>query len=90
MIKGLISLQASALRSSNNSLRVLSRKIFDSSGCPAPGTPFHLAIPVHSVDEARKFYSGVLGLPEGRRAQDKWQDYSFNGWCISLQLIILF
>ena len=46
---------------------------------PAPGNPFHLAIPVHSIPEARKFYGGILGLKEGRRAGDKWQDYSLYG-----------
>ena len=35
---------------------------------PAPGNPFHLAIPVHSIPAARKFYGGILGLKEGRRA----------------------
>jgi extradiol dioxygenase family protein len=28
---------------------------------------------------AREFYGNVLGLKEGRRAEDKWQDYSLNG-----------
>ena len=46
---------------------------------PAPGNPFHLAIPVHSIPEARKFYGDILGLKEGRRAGDKWQDYSLHG-----------
>ena len=46
---------------------------------PAPGSPFHLAIPVHSIPEARKFYGDILGLKEGRRAGDKWQDYSLYG-----------
>ena len=50
-----------------------------STAPPAPGNPFHLAIPVHSIPEARKFYGGILGLKEGRRAGDKWQDYSLYG-----------
>ena len=41
--------------------------------------PFHLAIPVHSVTLAREFYGGIMGLQEGRRAGDKWQDYSLHG-----------
>ena len=41
--------------------------------------PFHLAIPVHSVQAAREFYGGIMNLTEGRRAGDKWQDYSLNG-----------
>eukprot|EP01035_Chromulina_nebulosa_P042160 gene42160-57089_t len=47
---------------------------------PAPGNPFHLAIPVHCMNAARIFYGDVLGLKEGRRASDnKWQDYSLFG-----------
>jgi hypothetical protein len=46
---------------------------------PAPGSPFHLAIPVRSIPEARDFYGGILGLAEGRRSGDKWQDYSLYG-----------
>ena len=40
--------------------------------------PFHLAIPVHNLKEARHFYGEILGLTEGR-SSDKWQDYSFYG-----------
>ena len=29
-------------------------------------TPFHLSIPVHNLDEARKFYGVLLGMKEGR------------------------
>ena len=39
---------------------------------------FHLAIPVQSLDEARAFYGGVLGCPEGRSAPD-WVDFDFHG-----------
>jgi len=47
---------------------------------PATGSPFHLAIPVHCMKEARNFYGDLLGLKEGRRAiDDKWQDYSLYG-----------
>mmetsp|Transcript_5114 Transcript_5114/g.6768 ORF Transcript_5114/g.6768 Transcript_5114/m.6768 type:complete len:183 (-) Transcript_5114:407-955(-) len=49
------------------------------SAKPAPGNPFHLAIPVHDIKQARSFYGGVLSLEEGRRDGDKWQDYSING-----------
>lgn len=28
---------------------------------------------------ARSFYGEILGLPEGRRSEEKWQDYSLNG-----------
>eukprot|EP00294_Goniomonas_avonlea_P011721 CAMPEP_0114540626 /NCGR_PEP_ID=MMETSP0114-20121206/876_1 /TAXON_ID=31324 /ORGANISM="Goniomonas sp, Strain m" /LENGTH=182 /DNA_ID=CAMNT_0001724817 /DNA_START=13 /DNA_END=558 /DNA_ORIENTATION=- len=46
---------------------------------PAPGSPFHYALPVHDVEVARNFYGKVLGLVEGRRAGNKWQDYSLAG-----------
>jgi extradiol dioxygenase family protein len=26
--------------------------------------PFHLALPVHSIEKAQAFYSGILNLPE--------------------------
>ena len=45
---------------------------------PAPGAPFHLALPVHCMDAARAFYGGILGLEEGRSSV-KWQDYSIYG-----------
>jgi extradiol dioxygenase family protein len=37
---------------------------------------FHLAIPVDSLDAARSFYGGVLGLEEGRSAS-AWVDWNF-------------
>ena len=39
---------------------------------------FHLAFPVRDIEEARAFYSGVLGCPEGRSAPD-WVDFDFHG-----------
>ena len=45
---------------------------------PAPGSPFHLAVPVHDLDLAKDFYGNVLGCKEGR-SSEKWQDYSLNG-----------
>lgn len=41
-------------------------------------TPFHLAIPVRDLDEARRFYGGVLGCPEGRSDQT-WVDFDLFG-----------
>jgi len=41
-------------------------------------TPFHLAIPVHDLTAARKFYGELLGCDEGRSA-DHWVDYNFFG-----------
>ncbi|MGI8561722.1 MAG: VOC family protein [Luteimonas sp.] len=43
-----------------------------------PLTPFHLAIPVHDLAAARRFYGGVLGCPEGRSA-DRWVDFDLYG-----------
>lgn len=39
---------------------------------------FHLAFPVRDLDEARAFYGGLLGCPEGRSAED-WVDFDFHG-----------
>ena len=39
---------------------------------------FHLAFPVRDLAEARAFYGGVLGCPEGRSASD-WVDFDFHG-----------
>ena len=40
--------------------------------------PFHLAIPVHDLAQARAFYGGVMGCPEGR-SSDEWIDFDFFG-----------
>jgi extradiol dioxygenase family protein len=39
---------------------------------------FHLAFPVHDLEAAREFYSGVLGCVEGR-SSDKWIDFNLYG-----------
>jgi len=39
---------------------------------------FHLAFPVRDLAEARAFYGGLLGCPEGRSA-DGWVDFDFHG-----------
>ena len=41
-------------------------------------SPFHLAISVHDLDEARRFYGDVLGCPEGR-SSGHWIDFNLNG-----------
>ena len=41
-------------------------------------TPFHVAIQVRDIEEARRFYGGVLGLGEGRSAVD-WVDFDMFG-----------
>ena len=40
--------------------------------------PFHLAVPVRDIAEARAFYGGVLGCREGRSAAE-WVDFDFFG-----------
>ena len=40
--------------------------------------PFHLAFPVNSLDNARTFYGGLLGCPEGR-SSDSWVDFNLYG-----------
>ncbi len=40
--------------------------------------PFHLAIPVHDLPAARRFYGEVFGLSEGRSAEH-WVDFDFFG-----------
>ncbi|XKE46412.1 VOC family protein [Halomonas organivorans] len=41
-------------------------------------TPFHLAVPVRDLEEARHFYGGLLGCPEGR-SSDTWIDFDLYG-----------
>ena len=40
--------------------------------------PFHLAFPVATLEQARAFYGGLLGCPEGR-SSDAWVDFDFFG-----------
>lgn len=46
---------------------------------------FHLAYHVTDLDEARRFYGGVLGCREGR-STDTWVDFDFFGHQVSLHL----
>ncbi|MFG6138728.1 MULTISPECIES: VOC family protein [Halomonas] len=41
-------------------------------------TPFHLAMPVRDLAEARRFYGDLLGCPEGR-SSDTWIDFDLYG-----------
>jgi extradiol dioxygenase family protein len=43
-----------------------------------PLTPFHLAIQVRDIAEARAFYGEQLGLPEGRSGET-WIDFDLFG-----------
>ena len=40
--------------------------------------PFHLAIRVRDLAEARAFYGGLLGCPEGR-SDSNWVDFNLMG-----------
>jgi extradiol dioxygenase family protein len=40
--------------------------------------PFHLAFPVHDLQQARAFYGGLLGCREGRSSA-QWVDFDFYG-----------
>ncbi len=46
---------------------------------------FHFAFHVTDLDEARRFYGGVLGCQEGRSTQT-WVDFDFFSHQISLHL----
>ena len=48
-------------------------------------TPFHLAMPVDDIDEARRFYGEVLQCKEGRSAE-RWVDFDLFGHQLSLHL----
>jgi hypothetical protein len=41
-------------------------------------TPFHIAIPVHNLDECRSFYGEILNCEEGR-SSDHWVDFNLFG-----------
>jgi len=41
-------------------------------------SPFHIAIPVHNLEECRVFYRDVLNCEEGR-SSDHWVDFNFFG-----------
>ncbi len=47
---------------------------------------FHLAFPVHDLQQARDFYRGLLGCREGR-STDHWVDFDFFGHQIVAHLV---
>jgi uncharacterized protein len=60
-------------------LRLLSLPTFCQDALPmAALSPFHLAFPVTSLSQARRFYGELLGCPEGRSSED-WVDFDFFG-----------
>ena len=48
--------------------------------------PFHLALPVLDLADARAFYGGLLGCPEGRAAE-RWVDFDFFGHQLTVHLV---
>ena len=40
--------------------------------------PFHLAVPVRDIEEARDFYGTKMGFSEGR-STDTWIDFNMFG-----------
>jgi extradiol dioxygenase family protein len=41
-------------------------------------SPFHIAIPVHNLEECRAFYRDILNCEEGR-SSDHWVDFNLFG-----------
>jgi uncharacterized protein len=41
-------------------------------------TPFHIAVQVRDIEEARRFYRGLLGCTEGRSSRE-WVDFNLFG-----------
>ncbi len=41
-------------------------------------TPFHIAVQVRDLEEARRFYKGALGCAEGR-SSEHWVDFNLMG-----------
>src|SRR5690606_15338719 len=41
-------------------------------------SPFHIAIPVHNLNDCRQFYRDVLNCEEGR-SSDHWVDFNLFG-----------
>ncbi len=48
--------------------------------------PFHLALPVHDLAAARRFYVGLLGCREGRSG-DGWVDIDFFGHQVVVHVV---
>ncbi len=49
-------------------------------------TPFHIAFPVHSLDEARAFYVDLLRCKVGR-SSDNWIDFDLYGHQVVAHLV---
>ena len=51
-----------------------------------PNRPFHLALPVHDLEAARRFYGDLIGCRVGREEPGSWIDFDFGGHQLSLHL----
>jgi extradiol dioxygenase family protein len=49
-------------------------------------TPFHLAIPVIDLEQAKAFYGGLLGCEKGRWSE-QWIDWNFFGHQLVTHLV---
>lgn len=70
-------------------IRVVTRsqlKVSSSTNQTEAIPPFHLAFPVRDVEEARQFYTDVLGCSEGRSA-DTWVDLNMYGHQVVAHLV---
>jgi extradiol dioxygenase family protein len=50
-----------------------------------PLTPFHIAVPVRDIAEARRFYGETLGCSEGR-SDAQWVDFNLYGHQVVVHL----
>ncbi len=48
--------------------------------------PFHLALPVQDLEQAREFYCGLMGFGTGR-TDERWIDLDFFGHQVTLHLV---
>jgi len=48
-------------------------------------SPFHLAIPVHDIEQAKYFYGTILECSQGR-SSNVWIDYNFFGHQLVIHL----
>jgi extradiol dioxygenase family protein len=51
-----------------------------------PCQPFHLALPVTSLERSREFYGELLGCAEGR-CSERWIDFDFWGHQLVVHLV---
>ena len=59
-------------------IRISNEAAAAAAGAAEPLTPFHIAVQVRDIAEARAFYKDILGCPEGRSDID-WVDFNLYG-----------